>query len=980
MNKHLVKSLSLLVLVFIMAGCFGSSGGIGVSLSIGGGTGWENEAGGDLLLSVDDLKKIIDGGAFNIVLIDCRGSVADFDSGHIPNAIWIDSEDILPEPPTPFPSVAFIENYLGNRGIKETDTIVLYGAGGFQNQSVTRLFWLLEYLGCRDVHIINGGLQQWLAQGYGLDGTPWAVIQAGIIPKIFAAQLLNAILARKDHIEIFLDNLENSNTVVIDGRTPWEFTGEAAVQVQDRAGRIPHSGRLWWQESVDRATGLLRTPGEVKNLFDQSGFVPGNNVIAAATSSSRASVIFFLCRLLDYPCKLYRAGIYEWSDIDKPAPPLLETTQPFLHKSALALDGHAGFGGASAVYGNQIFIFGGIKYSEASGKYKVGDGIWGFDTSVDPVHEGSDIDCWKNPSNKLLQPMYGMSAALDPAGDAVYLFGGCNDGGTIHDRIIRCDINPVTLKITAVTVLGLHIPKPLYLSTCSYNQADGKIYLFGGRTGFEASTSSSSAYVFTPLSMGGPLIAEVSQLPSARAMCGGAAVQGNIYCLGGESDTGTLLDEVLEYDPLTDVWTPRDPMLNPRSGVKGAVVSDRIYMCGGFIEDPVAGMTTTGLVESYDPVIPGEVWEQEGDMGIPRHSYFSGAVDGSVYLIGGYDGSPDWHNGASNEVRFSNAVEYRPVRIETNIPLTFAGSSGSTVVINNKFYLFGGYKDGKLIDDTVRYNPVLHDWVNMDPVPTGPIMETSTARLGDNTAVLVGGSGLATGTGVASAYRFVPYKPSGSQWEVLTDMPEERYGASAVYYHDGSGYLASLGVGADLVIVTGGMDPFANLLRTTLIYDLAAANWIYFEPLPDGRGGATVVCFDSKIILMGGVTTDARPLAETLMLDLANPPWQWVNRGSMPTARYGQGGALIGNLFYNVGGFVLDQGQRAVTDAVEAFDLSNGSWIKLPGIGKGRAMTFTGTALNAQLEDVIYIIGGYAEDPWGIPQTTYFDDMIRYRP
>jgi N-acetylneuraminic acid mutarotase len=114
------------------------------------------------------------------------------------------------------------------------------------------------------------------------------------------------------------------------------------------------------------------------------------------------------------------------------------------------------------------------------------------------------------------------------------------------------------------------------------------------------------------------------------------APNGRIYTFGGSDPTDANADTslVLEYDPDTDSWATRTPMLKGRVAHSASLGDDgRIYVFGG-----VAG---GGLdsVDVYDPTT--DSWSVGPVMLGLRYSIGAAtAGNGKIYVVGGvYDGS-----------------------------------------------------------------------------------------------------------------------------------------------------------------------------------------------------------------------------------------------------------------------------------------------------------------------------------------------------
>jgi N-acetylneuraminic acid mutarotase len=267
----------------------------------------------------------------------------------------------------------------------------------------------------------------------------------------------------------------------------------------------------------------------------------------------------------------------------------------------------------------------------------------------------------------------------------------------------------------------------------------------------------------------------------------------------------------------------------------------------------------------------------------------------------------------------------------------------------------------------------------MDALPQGALVGASAVTIGDK-AVVMGGRGKANTS--LETWSFDPAGPAGSQWTRLADMPEERSGASAVYYDD-----SALGVfshyGPDLVFVIGGQDSYDLSRDTILMYDANSNSWHYapFMPLPRGKAWAAAAISDNKVYSMGGITDDVRVLNECLVLDLENPAFDWQSAGQMPTARYGHGCTVIGTSVYSIGGFYVDAlGRTASLDVVEVLDGTAGYWTEIAALPESRGYSFVVQSPVKGPEGVLYVIGGYSMTPEKSPYSYFVDKVLEYEP
>jgi N-acetylneuraminic acid mutarotase len=78
-----------------------------------------------------------------------------------------------------------------------------------------------------------------------------------------------------------------------------------------------------------------------------------------------------------------------------------------------------------------------------------------------------------------------------------------------------------------------------------------------------------------------------ASLPFARTLMACSVFNGQIYIIGGATSpndpTQSAISTCQMYDPATDIWTTRTPMLTSRYGVMSTVYNNRIYVLGGGI-------------------------------------------------------------------------------------------------------------------------------------------------------------------------------------------------------------------------------------------------------------------------------------------------------------------------------------------------------------------------------------------------------------
>jgi N-acetylneuraminic acid mutarotase len=129
-----------------------------------------------------------------------------------------------------------------------------------------------------------------------------------------------------------------------------------------------------------------------------------------------------------------------------------------------------------------------------------------------------------------------------------------------------------------------------------------------------------------------------SPMPTARNHTFGGAVNGKVYVIGGRMGSSFIgpssnTDIVEEYDPATDQWgTPKAKLPTPRSGGGWATYGGKIYVAGGEINTPQLAGAFRAL-EAYDPATNS--WATLPSMPNPRHGVAGAFIGNRLHLVSG---------------------------------------------------------------------------------------------------------------------------------------------------------------------------------------------------------------------------------------------------------------------------------------------------------------------------------------------------------
>jgi len=100
-----------------------------------------------------------------------------------------------------------------------------------------------------------------------------------------------------------------------------------------------------------------------------------------------------------------------------------------------------------------------------------------------------------------------------------------------------------------------------------------------------------------------------------------------IYAIGGTADGPLAINEA--YDPSSNTWVTKAPMLTPRKDAVTGVINGILYVAGGRSEADLSGSAV-----AYDPM--HDSWSPSLSLPIPVEGAGGGASEeGALYLVGG---------------------------------------------------------------------------------------------------------------------------------------------------------------------------------------------------------------------------------------------------------------------------------------------------------------------------------------------------------
>jgi thiosulfate/3-mercaptopyruvate sulfurtransferase len=263
-------------------------------------------------------------GSEGLVVVESDEDVLLYQTGHIPGAVKIDWHTDLNDPVTRdyLDGKAFAA-LLGSRGIARDTTVVIYGDN--KNWWATYALWVFKLFGHKDVRILDGGREKWIAEGRELT-TEKSITTVANYP----------IIERDDKtIRAYRDDvLAHLGGPLVDVRSPQEYSGERTHMPEYpeegalRGGHIPGAKSIPWSKSAGEL-GVFRTRRELEALYlTEAGLDSSAQTIAYCRIGERSSHSWFvLTYLLGFSnVRNYDGSWTEWGSLV--GVPIVKGTEP----------------------------------------------------------------------------------------------------------------------------------------------------------------------------------------------------------------------------------------------------------------------------------------------------------------------------------------------------------------------------------------------------------------------------------------------------------------------------------------------------------------------------------------------------------------------------------------------------------------------------------------------------------------------------
>jgi len=229
-----------------------------------------------------------------LAIVESNEDVLLYETGHIPGAIKVDWHTELNDPVVrDYVDGAGFAALMSRKGISRDDTVVIYGDKS--NWWAAYALWVFTLFGHKDVRLLNGGRDAWVAQGRELTKE---------LPNRPAASY--PVVERNDsEIRAFKEDvLQHFGNPLIDVRSPEEYSGERThmpaypEEGALRGGHIPTARSVPWAKAAAEDGTFKPHAALVELYLEGQGIKSSDDVITYCRIGERSSHTWFVLKYL----------------------------------------------------------------------------------------------------------------------------------------------------------------------------------------------------------------------------------------------------------------------------------------------------------------------------------------------------------------------------------------------------------------------------------------------------------------------------------------------------------------------------------------------------------------------------------------------------------------------------------------------------------------------------------------------------------
>jgi thiosulfate/3-mercaptopyruvate sulfurtransferase len=254
----------------------------------------------------------------SVVLVDVRDA-EDYARGHIPGAVNISEMFYALSFTTPDGILDMQKKLLPllrRAGISRDKKVIVYEDNlDTRYGGSCRGYFQLSFFGHPDCGILDGGLEQWIAEGY-----PVTTEKTRRSPSSFEPSVARQVMATVDDVIVALDH---PDIKLLDNRDKSEWLGitSAPTDFYDadflpRKGRIPGARWIEWHQFMEEKGSIshFKSPEQIRAICAQAGLYPDDNIIIYCFKGARSSNSWVALKLAGFKhVRNYYGSWNEWA-------------------------------------------------------------------------------------------------------------------------------------------------------------------------------------------------------------------------------------------------------------------------------------------------------------------------------------------------------------------------------------------------------------------------------------------------------------------------------------------------------------------------------------------------------------------------------------------------------------------------------------------------------------------------------------------
>lgn len=265
------------------------------------------------LISAKDLSRHINDPGW--IVFDCRFTLLETESGrfaykqsHLPGSIYVHLDEDMSSPVTdktgrhPLPDPELFAAKLSAWGVDKTKQLVVYDDAF--GAVAGRMWWLLRWMGHKNVALLDGGLQVWQREGFPMtDQVP------EVTASDFVANVNNDLWVDAGVVE---SRLGDDDFIIIDARAEERFLGE--VEPLDKvAGHVPGAINMPYDDNL-AISSEFESVDELRELYQEQiqGVKPENVIHMCGSGVTACHNILAMEHAGLTGSRLYAGSWSEW--------------------------------------------------------------------------------------------------------------------------------------------------------------------------------------------------------------------------------------------------------------------------------------------------------------------------------------------------------------------------------------------------------------------------------------------------------------------------------------------------------------------------------------------------------------------------------------------------------------------------------------------------------------------------------------------